>query len=168
MNLKLTLILAFAITFASCSKDKKIERKLPKGDGIWNITSAAYVFTEQDVNDVNISQAISSGTKSNIGSFTFGKDGIGSFSFTIDSFTREGSFTWMVVEEEVSIVYTYINLADIFSGTGDYDQVVGAFSGIWEKNSWTLNGGDVEQHFDGTGNMDVTQTVLAGTFELSN
>src|SRR5690349_289222 len=88
-----------AALLTSCSKDKKLERTLFKKDGDWNITSATWEVEEHT--DTGI--VITNGTSSNIGSFTFDKDGDGYCVYTINGESYSSTFKWRVISEQIYI-----------------------------------------------------------------
>lgn len=74
---------------AGCSKEKQIERRLEKG-GTWNIDN----ITWSKVENGGPVQNVGTGTETNAGTFTFNKDGTGSYSYKLDGQQKSGTFTW--------------------------------------------------------------------------
>lgn len=151
------LILIAALVFSGCSKEKRIERTLHKGDGSWSISSVTWQKVEQSTSG----QTVDMGTSSDVGTFTFENDGSGSYNFTIDGDSYSRSFDWVVSDESISITEV-IQSVDYL--TGDVIQISVAFSGVRDnKNEITLEGSETMQTTSGT---SVTQKVISGTFKL--
>lgn len=152
-------ILPILLVLSSCSKDKRIEKKM---DGEWKIESYSYDVVAQTVP----SQTIFSGSTANAGTFTFNNDNTGSYSYTIaDTITRSGSFKWTVDDSKLSI--TYLNQVVSLSPTYVY-QYVGAYSSDISKpgtDEVTLQGSDTRQVVSGS-SASVYQMVITGNIRL--
>ncbi|MEO5643356.1 MAG: hypothetical protein ABIQ40_07575 [Bacteroidia bacterium] len=155
---KLNLLAPFflmLILFSTCSKDKQFERALHKKEGTWNIKNVAW----QKVVQGSAGQSINLGTTSNAGTFSFDKDGSGSYSFTVDGSTYSENFNWTVSDEHVSIA----KVSQSFDLSGNFSQLAVAISGTQQsKNTIELAGSQTNQYSSGP----VTQQVITGTFLL--
>lgn len=149
------IILMSSFLLTSCSKDKRVERALYKKDGVWNITSVTWTKVIQDISGQSVTQGITA----NAGTFSFNKDGSGSYNFTINSDTYSQTFTWTVSNEDISI--TKVSQTVDFSG--NFDQLAVAISGTQSsKSKIALDGSETHQYSSG----NVTQKVMTGTFSL--
>lgn len=151
------LLLSCSIFLSNCSKEKKLERALYKKEGVWNITSVTW---EKVI--VNSSgQHVSLGMTANAGTFTFEKDGKGSYNFTVDAATYSRNFTWTVHDETIKIVRVS---TDVNFSTGDIDQLTIAITGSQEsKNNIRFSGSETHVYSGGP----TSETVLTGTFSLT-
>jgi hypothetical protein len=151
------LLLACSMLLSNCSKDKKLERTLHKKEGVWNISSVTW----QKVIVTSSGQTVSLGTTANAGTFTFDKDGTGSYSFTVDGSGYSRNFTWSVTDENIKIVRVS---TDIDFSTGNVDQLTIAIVGEQKsKNSIELGGTETHVYSSGP----TTESVLTGTFSLT-
>jgi hypothetical protein len=149
------LLLTFIV---SCSKDKKLEINIQSKEGQWNIDNVTWTIVQQ----TNSGQVIANGTTNNPGTFTFDKDGSGSYSYQIDTIQRSGNFTWYVDDQKA--ILTSVNQTINFTGGATVTQKLVAYTGTQtDKNKLTLQGSETDQEA-GSG---VNQFVLTGTFQLS-
>ncbi|HET6991769.1 MAG TPA: hypothetical protein VFJ43_10615, partial [Bacteroidia bacterium] len=120
--LSLTLfILVSSFFLTDCSKDKKIERTLYKKEGTWAVTSVNWEQVQQDTSG----QSIYTGTTASAGTFTFDKDGSGSYNFTVNGTNYSQTFSWSVDNEKISIT----KVGESFNLSGNFDQLAVAISG---------------------------------------
>jgi hypothetical protein len=150
------LILTCSMLLSSCSKDKKLERALHKKEGVWNISSVTW----QKVIVTSSGQNVALGTTANAGTFTFDKDGSGSYNFTVDGSTYSRNFTWTVSNENIKIV----RVSTSIDFSGNVDQLTIAITGNQEsKNNIELAGTETHVYSSGP----TTESVLTGTFSLT-
>lgn len=149
------ILLTSSFLLTDCSKDKRVERAVYKKDGNWNINSVTWTKVIQDMSGQSVTQGITT----NAGTFSFDKDGSGSYNFTIDGDTYSQTFTWTVDNEEISIV----KVSQLVDLSGNIDQLAVAISGTQSsKNKIDLDGSETHQYSSG----NVTQKVMTGTFTL--
>ena len=149
-------LLSFLFLLTNCSKEKKLERSLHKKDGAWTISSVTWEQVIQDTSGQNI--AI--GSSANVGTFTFDKDGSGSYSFSINGSSYAQSFNWSVSGDVVSIT----KVSQTFDFSGNISQLAIAFSSTQtDKKSMILEGSETHQYVSGS----ISQSVIAGTFLLT-
>lgn len=118
MKKLLTLFAVTTLLLVACKKDEKIEKNLWKGDGIWNIESYHSSETSSDGSS-DFSETIS-----NVGTFTFKKDGTGIVKFVYDGDVDMTSFS-------------YSNTTETLTLTIDGEQRI--FTMDWKKNKMTLS-----------------------------
>jgi hypothetical protein len=105
-------------TFLSCKKEVRIEKNLWKNGGEWNIESlTAKQISTNPVDNYNE-------TVLNYGTYTFKKDGSGSYIFTVDGDVEAGAFAYSNTEEKLTLIIN--NEARVF----DMD---------WKKNNLTIS-----------------------------
>lgn len=127
-------------------------------NGVWNIKSMTYTLVNTDENGISVTI---SKTVENAGTFTFEKEGNGSYNFTLDGVSHSQSFAWSTSDESLSIA-KIAQSVNIF--TGDIEQFVIAFGGEKSaKNKVTLEGTETYQ---GTTDTGITQNVLTATIML--
>ena len=152
----ISLFTLIFLVFGSCSKDKSLENHIDKNDGVWNIDRVDWAIVSQD----NSGQKLSSGTTYNAGTFTFDK-GNGKYSYTVDTTSRSGNYTWNVSSQKVSVVALY---ESVNFNTGAVVQKTVTYSSTSAgKTSMVLEGTETDQEV-GSG---FNQFVLTGTFHLS-
>lgn len=150
------IVLACSVLLSNCSKDKKLERALYKKEGVWNISSVTW----QKVIVSTSGQTIALGTTANAGTFTFEKDGSGSYNFTVDGSTYSRTFTWTVNDENISVV----RVSTSIDFSGNVDQLTIAIAGEQKsKNNIELAGTETHVYSSGP----TTESVLTGTFSLT-
>jgi hypothetical protein len=154
--LHVLLLAVFSMTMTHCSKEKRTEHSVYKKSGEWTITSVSWEKVLVDTSG----EHVGIGTTANAGTFTFNKDGSGSYNFTIDGTNYSQNFTWSVSGTTINV--TKISQTVSLSGI---DQFVIAISGTKsDKHSFTVQGTETHQYAGGT----IEQSVLTGTFTLSN
>jgi hypothetical protein len=92
-----SLFLILVLITAACSKEKRIERRLPRKSGKWNIES----YNETDYE--NGSQVYSE-TYSNVGNFVFDDDGTVVETYIDGGQTYVYSGSWSNTEDKLTIV----------------------------------------------------------------
>lgn len=91
-----TLFIVF-VGLSACSKDKRIERRLEKKDGKWNIKSMSYqYFNNNSLED--------SFMFTNAGSFVFDDNGSVIYNYDYDGDSGSQSGTWSNTEDEVIMI----------------------------------------------------------------
>ena len=102
MKKLITLIaLALVIVVSSCSKEKKLEKRL--ADNTWNISKIEWTKTETGL----FGASVTTGTETNAGTFTF-TETTGTSTMTIDDETFDNaSFSWTVSDGGDQIMMTY-------------------------------------------------------------
>ena len=154
----LALVFVGALTMNSCTKEKRTERMLYKNDGNWEITTMTYTYVTTDENNVEITV---SATLSNPGTFSFDKDGNGSYNFTLGGTNFSQSFKWSVSDESISIA-KIAQTIDFF--TGAIDQLVIAFGGEkTSKNQILMTGTETHQIASDTGALQSVLTITSMT-----
>lgn len=161
MNLKNKahlFLIALSILFSACSKDKMLEMRLHKNEGEWKINHVNWTVVYQSQNG----QTVRSGTTYDAGTFTFDKGGKGSYSYSIDTIQRTGSFNWQVEDRKVTI--TSINQSFSFGSNVNINQKAIAYTGTeTKKNEIVMEGSETEQE----AGSSITQFSLTGTFYLN-
>ncbi|HRP54339.1 MAG TPA: hypothetical protein PLI97_12645 [Fluviicola sp.] len=114
---KILFITLVTLTAFSCSKEKRIEKNLWKGDGEWEIESYSYNAVSTYPDD-NYSE-----TYINCGTLTFNKNNTGIYLFNFYGDTESG-------------IFTYSNTDDTFTWIIDGEAIV--FDMTWKKNKLTL------------------------------
>ncbi len=147
---KFTFLLALAVLvgLSSCSKEKKMEKRL--ADSTWKIDRIEWVKTAAGLGGIGVQE----GTETNAGNFVFGASD-GTSTITIDGVTEVEDFTWAVGNngEEISMDYD----VTIQGTTTDVRLFVVEQTGK-KTQEWFLT----EVHQDLTG-----QYTLTATFYLS-
>lgn len=92
-----SLFLVLVLITAACSKEKRIERRLPSKSGKWNIESYNVIEFQ------NGSQTDSE-TYLNVGNFVFDDDGTVVETYIYDGDTDTYSGTWSNTEDKLTIV----------------------------------------------------------------
>lgn len=87
-------VFAILVLFFSCSKEKKIENKLTRGKGEWNIVST-YLVSDGDGNE----ELFKNGT------FIFDDSGTGEINAFSNYKSINGAFTFSNTSNELTIVY---------------------------------------------------------------
>jgi hypothetical protein len=129
---------------AGCSKDKRIEKKLIKGN--WTVETIDYSFAGQNTTGT-IVQNISQGVESNAGTFSFNDDDNGSFSMTLDGYLMESTFKWEVDNEEIKLTSASMSFSlTNFSFSQNAVNISGEMNG---DNEVDLTGTVVFQEFTG-------------------
>ena len=132
--LALSIVFIGLITLSSCSKEKKIEKNLWKKGGEWNIESrtgkqtSIFAFNNFD------------GTQVNVGTYTFYKDGTGSYKHNAELLS--GAFTYSNTENKLTIVMENVSRA--------YEIVE------WKKNNLKISYS--YNFYEGAANGDSTGT----------
>jgi hypothetical protein len=94
-----TSFISILLIFGSCSKEKQIERRLVKNEGIWNISEKSYRSFEN-----NIETGYS--TNSNVGNMEFKKDGTGSITYINPGQPNQVySFGWISTTDQLILNY---------------------------------------------------------------
>ncbi|MEI8193953.1 MAG: hypothetical protein WCG64_08810 [Flavobacteriia bacterium] len=92
-------IISILLIFGSCSKEKQIERRLVKNEGIWNIDEISYRSFENNFET-------GTSTYSNVGSMEFKKDGTGSITYINPGQPNEVySFGWISTSDQLILNY---------------------------------------------------------------
>ena len=156
-SIQYALLVLLLIAMGSCSKEKRTERKLHRV-GTWYITELTWTIVSQSVTDSTLFQGVKTGSEVDAGTFTFRKNGGGSYNLTYDGITKSGSIIWDTDKtESVSILETtplisYIaNLVSNSLDTADYSiqQEVYTYDLTrTEKNVFEGEGGGVLQYVD--------------------
>ena len=121
------LLMMTAMLVTSCSKEKQLERRLFKKGGDWNVVQLRNFEYEDGV-------LLYDDTYSNCGTFHFGKDGKGNYSFNIAGITDSGNFTWSNDETKVTID------TDIYSVVkNEKDAVTLKFTETYYESGYTYN-----------------------------
>lgn len=125
----LSIILVFVGIglFTSCKKETKIEKNLWNKGGEWNIERL-------DVKQVSTNPSDSyEETAYSYGSYTFNKDGSGSFTLTVDGGIETGTFTYSNTENQLTLII---------------DNSLRVFEMDWSKNSLTIS---ITENFTSSG-----------------
>jgi hypothetical protein len=93
-----SLLLTTTVVFTSCKKEARIEKNLSNKGGEWNIESL--VASQTSTNPIDNSNE----TIYNYGTFTFKKDGTGSYTITVDGDFEAGTLTFSNTENELSLI----------------------------------------------------------------
>jgi len=130
------LILGVALLI-SCKKETKIEKNLWKNGGEWNIESM--IATQISTNSAdNFNETIY-----NYGTFTFKKDGSGSYKFTVDGDVEIGAYTYSNTEDKLTLIIN--NQARVFNIVE------------WEKNKMKIT---ITENFTSNGaSVTYTETL---------
>jgi hypothetical protein len=150
------LLFACSVLLSNCSKEKQLERALHKKEGVWNISSVSWeksILTSSGHN-------VSFGTTANPGTFTFEKDGSGSYNFTVDGSTYSRNFAWAVNGENIKIAR--ISTSFDLSGNIEY-LTIGIVGKQKNKSNIELSGTETLVYSSGP----ATETVFTGTFSLT-
>lgn len=106
---KITSIIAIALvamlSFTSCSKEKQLEKRLVKKEGKWNLAN----YSEKYYEDGDL---VGDYSFANAGTFTFEKDGKGSYVFNVAGSTDSGNFTWSNTENTITIDAMVYNIVE--------------------------------------------------------
>ena len=95
---KILLVLSvFAIGFAGCSKEKKIERQLVKKEGEWRITSLDYKYYQ-------FNELAYSVNFPNVGTIEFNKNGSVTMTTQLSGSPETAAGTWSNSDDEVVLV----------------------------------------------------------------
>src|SRR5688572_18060881 len=132
MKISKTLHLLFtsafiAVLLVGCSKDKQLEKMLYKKDGTWNISSVSWEKVQQN----NSGQTVKTGISTNAGTFTFDKDGSGSYNYTIDNTSYSKTFSWTVNNETFAITF----VSQSFDLSGNITQISATYVGEEEDRN---------------------------------
>lgn len=184
--MKGTRILAVAFilvaSFSSCNKEKRFENRLVNLRD-WQITHLSWVKVTQEVNDPDDELAAYVGVEtvgtSKAGSFVFREGGTGDFSYEVENdVTREGSFQWLVSDDQISIVETTLDpiasFANLFSGllgtnTDEFSYTYETFAFSGERsgrNKVQLDGGGVVQIISNLSDTNIGQEVYTLSITL--
>lgn len=96
--LLMMLLIASTTIFSSCKKEDKIERNLWNKGGEWNVESMHAKLVSTYAPD-NYEETIY-----NYGTFTFKKDGSGSYTITVDGDYETGTLTYSNTEEKLTFI----------------------------------------------------------------
>lgn len=99
--MKSKFIYALLIVFiglSSCSKDKRIERRLARKDGKWNITSMTYQYYIGNT-------LMDSEAYTNAGSFVFNDNGSVIYNYSYDGDSGSEGGTWTNTEDDVTMIF---------------------------------------------------------------
>lgn len=153
---KIFAITFITILFFACSKDKKIEKTLYKKDGVWNVSSVEYTYTNQNL--TTLAQTVLTGTAKDAGTFTFSKDGDVSYDFTFEGRNKTGTYNYTVSDGSISV--TSVSQSVSLTGTAGFDQKTTTYTGTQTSDTQIdLSGTETIQNTD-------SQTVFVGTFVL--
>lgn len=121
-----TLFLLLLVVLGSCSKEKLTEKKLHRV-GTWNITELEWTIVSQSVTDTSLFQGIRNGSEVGAGTFTFTKNGGGSYNLSYDGINKNGNILWntdntesVSIVESTSLVGTIANFFSFTNGTSNY------------------------------------------------
>ncbi|MBX9850694.1 MAG: hypothetical protein K2X86_02940 [Cytophagaceae bacterium] len=152
-----TLVFCFmTILFTGCSKDKMLEKRIRKKEGEWKIESANWTIVYQNMSG----QFVRTGTTAT-GSFTFEKNGEGTYSYSIDTLQRTGKFTWDVNSQKLEIIKVGQTI-DFLSGTV-YQKAVNYIGTETDKGEVIVIEGTETDQEVGSG---FNQFALTATFTL--
>jgi hypothetical protein len=93
------LVIVGSVFFTSCKKEERIEKNLWSKGGEWKVKTLEVDQTSSVVED-NYSESIG-----DIGTFSFKKDGTGSYIFTLDGDSEAGTFTYSNTEDKLTFIY---------------------------------------------------------------
>jgi hypothetical protein len=91
------MILLTGLVTLSCSKEKRIERRLASKSGKWNIETYTYQYYEDGA-------LVESGAYSDIGYFIFDEDGTVVQTYTQDGTTYSYAGTWSNTRDEITFI----------------------------------------------------------------
>lgn len=156
-NLSHLLIAVVLFVAFSCSKEKRFEHMLYKGNGEWEIVSITYTLITEDENSQTDTF---SGTVENAGTFEFEKDGRGSYNFIISNTIHHEGFNWETIND------TGLNLSrdsekyDLFTGYTEYI-LIAMTAEKTEKNKMTVTGTEIHEEETDYGYIysDLTATI---------
>jgi len=168
MKYYILLLIASTFLFASCNKDKKLEKTLKKADGVWNIDQVVWNEIDQKIilaSPVPGSQTIASGTTTNAGTFTF-NDGTVVVNFTINGKTTSDTWPWTVDNETITIADITQTLP--IPPITLIEQSIIAYSGEQtSKDKITLEGASTLQEIGLSPSDTINQYVLTAAFSLT-
>ena len=120
------LLFLIVVSMGSCSKEKLTEKKLHRV-GTWNITELEWTIVSQSVTDTSLFQGIKNGSEVDAGTFTFNKDGGGSYNLTYDGITKSGNILWdtdntksVSIVESTTLVETITSFFSFTNGASNY------------------------------------------------
>ncbi len=165
------LLFLLVVSMGSCSKEKLTERKLHKV-GSWNITELTWTIASQSLTDTSLFQGIKKGSESDAGTFTFTKNGGGSYNLTYDGITKSGNILWntdntksVSIVESTSLVGTIASFFSFSNGVSGYsiNQEVFTYDLTRTgKNVFEGGGAGVMQYLDAS---NVTIAQYSVTFD---
>ncbi len=94
----ITLFFVGTTLISSCKKEVKIEKNLWSKGGEWNVESFSSSQTSTYEPD-NFDATVSS-----YGTFTFREDGTGSYSFSDDGYSENGTFKYSNTEDNLTLI----------------------------------------------------------------
>jgi len=100
------LLVVLTALFSSCSKEAKIEKNLWNNGGEWNVEILVSSQTSTNPAD-NFNETIY-----NYGTYTFKKDGSGSYTITVDGDFETGALTFSNTEDKLTMIIN--NQARVF------------------------------------------------------
>lgn len=178
------LALLGSVVISSCSKEKRIEKKLTH-IGDWTIAEAIWVKVTEEVNDpdneLSAFIGVESGSRKNAGTISFKEGGTGSFDYELDEgMERKGTMIWTAEGGEVSITDVSNSVLDIFnnlfgnllSGNPNapeftfHQELFGYVGERTKRNEFLLEGGGVIQIYSEDGGLNVGQYVYTITITL--
>lgn len=136
--LMIGFVVAGTMMAVSCKKEVKIEKNLWKNGGEWDVKSYVITNVSSDPTE-NYTDSYS-----NLGTFTFEKEGKGSFSLTMDGEVQTGTFTYENTDYDITM--------EVFGETQIFDLE-------WEKNNMTWSEVEVTT-------VDGETTTYSEVFEL--
>jgi len=114
------LLIGFLITgtalLTGCNKEAKIDKNLWKNGGEWNIESLVANQVSTNPSD-NFNETVY-----NFGTFTFEKDGIGDYRFTVDGDFETGTFSYSNTEDKLTLIIN--NEARVFDMDWEKDNLL--------------------------------------------
>lgn len=140
----------FLLAAVCCSKEKRMEKKLTKKGGVWQIDQMTWKTVVQDTSG----QTIKSGTETNAGTFTFDDNGTLAYDYTFDGSHKTGVFQYTVSGENFTVVAINQSVLSI-------SQTVVAYSGSkTDQRKIEMTGTETTQNTGG-------QTIFTATFYMS-
>lgn len=94
----LTVLMGLLFIVASCAKDKRIERRLTKKDGKWNIKTMTYQYYADGVQEDSFNF-------NNAGSFVFDDKGSVIYNYSYDGDSGSQGGTWTNTEDEITMIF---------------------------------------------------------------